>query len=219
MKKNNQPAVPNSKKAKKKSVKGFNWEEWGKDATRLFGEVYRGEHEGKTIVSIFRCLDLSYNKYSEGSWNRHYNDIKNRVLQYKTNVMGLKNDTLHKFVFGVAASQSQPRNPDSATVIAPPITAARKRAIELKSEDTLGSSDSTLSSDDKTFLPDKLEGGVTAFYEEYSFDGNKSELSSLRSNIKIYGSPFLERRYNKEPEAPSPTKVLFKYPPAQILGH
>jgi hypothetical protein len=84
MKRNNQSAVPKAKKAKKKAVKEFVWDEWGKDAAQLFGEVYRGERKGKAIVSIFRHLDLSYNKYSEGSWNRHCNDIKMCVLQYKT---------------------------------------------------------------------------------------------------------------------------------------
>jgi hypothetical protein len=48
-------------------VKGFVWDEWGEDAARLFGDIYRGEHDGKTIVSLFRRLDLPYNKYSEGS--------------------------------------------------------------------------------------------------------------------------------------------------------
>jgi hypothetical protein len=70
MKRNNQPAVPKAKKAKKKAVKGFVPDECGKDAAQLFGEVNRGEHKGKTSVSIFRRLDLSYNKYSEGSWER-----------------------------------------------------------------------------------------------------------------------------------------------------
>jgi hypothetical protein len=76
MKRNNQPAVPKAKKAKKKAVKGFVWDEWGKDAAQLSGKVYLGEHKGEKIGSIFLHLDLPYNKYSEGNWNRHYNDIK-----------------------------------------------------------------------------------------------------------------------------------------------
>jgi hypothetical protein len=119
------------KKAKKKAVKGSVWDEWDKDADQLFGEVYRGGHEGNTIFSIFHRLDLSYNKYSEGSWNGHYSDIGSHVLQYKTDVTGLENETFRRFVFGVAASQSHHRTPDSATVIAPDTTAARKRAREL----------------------------------------------------------------------------------------
>jgi hypothetical protein len=59
--------VPKLKKAKNKSVKGFVFDEWGKDAAQLFGEVFHGVHEGNTIVSIFRRLDLPYNKYSEDS--------------------------------------------------------------------------------------------------------------------------------------------------------
>jgi hypothetical protein len=89
MKRNNQPAVPKAKKAKKKSVKAFVWDEWGRDAAQLFGEVYRGEHKGKTILSIFCRIDPQYNKYSEGSWNMHSNNVKSRVLQHKTDVTGL----------------------------------------------------------------------------------------------------------------------------------
>jgi hypothetical protein len=68
-------------------------------------------------------------------------------------------------------------------------------------------------------LPNKLGGGAAAAYEEYSFDGNKSELSSLQRSGNIYDSPFLERRNNKEPDKPIPTKVLLKDPPAQVFGH
>jgi hypothetical protein len=75
--------APAAKKANKKAVKGTVCDEWGEDAARLFGEIYRGEHEGNTIVSLFHRLDLPYNKYSEGSWNRHHNKIKRRVEIYK----------------------------------------------------------------------------------------------------------------------------------------
>jgi hypothetical protein len=109
MKRNNQPSVPQAKKVKKKAGKGFVWDEWGRYATKFFGEVYRGEHKGKTSVSIFRLLDLPYNKYSKYKWNRHYNGIKSRVLRYKTDAMGLENETFRMLVFGVAAGQSQPR--------------------------------------------------------------------------------------------------------------
>jgi hypothetical protein len=208
MKRNNQPGVPKAKKPKKKAVNGFVWDEWGKYDAQLFGDVCHGQHEGKTIVNIFRRFDLSYNKYSKGIWNRHYKNIISRVLQYKTNMTGLENETFRKLVFGVAACQLQPMTTDSATAIAPATSAARKILRELESEDTLGSSGSTLFSDDETFLPNKRGGGAAAFWEEYSFDGNASEISSLRR------SPFLEIRNIKEHDTPSPTKVLFKYPPS-----
>jgi hypothetical protein len=121
-------------------------------------------------------------------------------------------------VFGVAAGQSPPRTRKYATVIAPTTEAASKRARELESGETLGSSDGTLMSDDETFLPNKLRGGAAAACEEYSFEGNKLQLSSLRRNDNISDSPFLERRDNKEPDTPNPTKVLFKDPPDQVLG-
>jgi hypothetical protein len=73
----------------------------------------------------------------------------------------------------------------------------------------LGSSDGTLSSDDETFLPNKLRSGADAAYEEYIFDGNELALSSVRCNGKISDSPFLERINNKDPETTCPTKVLF----------
>jgi hypothetical protein len=56
--------APAAKKAKKKAAKGFVWDEWGEDAARLFGDIYRGEHEGNTIIRLFRRLDSPYNKYS-----------------------------------------------------------------------------------------------------------------------------------------------------------
>jgi hypothetical protein len=42
MKRNNQPSLPKAKKAKKKAVQGFVWDEWGRDDVQLFGEVYHG---------------------------------------------------------------------------------------------------------------------------------------------------------------------------------
>jgi hypothetical protein len=37
--------APAAKKANKKVVKGFVWDEWGEDTARLFGEIYRGEQK------------------------------------------------------------------------------------------------------------------------------------------------------------------------------
>jgi hypothetical protein len=64
-----------------------------------------------------------------------------------------------------------------------------------------------------------VRGGAAAAYEEYSFDGNKLELSSLQNNDKISDNPFVGRRHNTEPDTPSTTNVLFKDPPAQVLFH
>jgi hypothetical protein len=176
--------APAAKKANKKVVKGFVWDEWGEDTARLFGEMYRGVHEGKTIVSLFCRLDLPYNKYSEGSWNRHHNEIKRRVEVYKQDGTGLENETFRNLVFG-PARQQDPRTPDSATVIGFATAAARKRNREKEKEESLGSSDSTLSSNDENFKPTKLNSAAAADFDQYSFEDNKSELASLRRNGKI----------------------------------
>jgi hypothetical protein len=68
-------------------------------------------------------------------------------------------------------------------------------------------------------MPNKRRGGAADAYEEYSFDGNESELSSTRRNGKISYSPFLERINNTDLQTPSPTKVFFKDPPDQLLFH
>jgi hypothetical protein len=115
--------------------------------------------------------------------------------------MGLHNETFRKLVFGAAIIQQEPHTPDSATSTVPAKSAARKRAKSQESaEDTLWS-DSTLSSDDKTFQPSKLGGLVTDF-KEYSFDDNGSELSSIRRNGKILDIPFLEARNKNKHQTP-----------------
>jgi hypothetical protein len=138
-------------------------------------------------------------------------------MQYQTNVMGLENEIFRKLVFGAAVGQ--PRTPDYATVISPVTESTRKRASEQESEETLGS-ESTLSSDDEIFQPNKL-GGVAVDFEEYYFADNELELSSIQRNGNISYSPFMEARHNKDhdtPDTASHMKVLFKDPPGQVLG-
>jgi hypothetical protein len=81
--------------------------------------------------------------------------------------------------------QKEHRTPDSATVIGFATEAARKRNIEQETEESLGNSDSTLSSDDETFQPTKLDGAAAADVDQYSFEDIKSEVASLQRNGKI----------------------------------
>jgi hypothetical protein len=204
-------------------VKGFVWDEWGEDAARLFGEIYRGEHEGNIIASLFRRLDLPYNKYSEGSWNCHHNEIKRRVEVYKQNGTGLKNKTFRNLVFG-PDRQQEPRTRDSVTVIGFATVPARKRNREKETEESLGSSDSTLSSDDETFQPTKLDGAAAADFGQYSFEDNESELANIRQNSKISDiftggaainqkQPGIVKVVSKKTPKPS---VRIQYPP--VIG-
>jgi hypothetical protein len=170
--------APAAKKANKKALKGIVWDERGEDAARFFGEIYRGEHEGNTIVSLFHRLDLPYNKYSEGSWNRHHNKIKRIVAVYKQDGTGLENETFCNLVFG-PDRQQEPCTPDSGTVIRFVTAAARKRNREKETEESLGSSDSTRLSNNETFQPTKLDGAAAAYFDQYSFEDNQSELASL----------------------------------------
>jgi hypothetical protein len=55
-----------------------------------------------------------------------------------------------------------------------------------RNRESLGSSDSTRSSNDETFQPAKLDGAASADFDQYSFEDNKSELAILGRNGKIY---------------------------------
>jgi hypothetical protein len=81
--------------------------------------------------------------------------------------------------------QQEPRTPDSVAVIGFATAAARKRNREKEIEESLGSSGSTLSSDDETFQPTKLDGAAAADFDQYSFEDNESELASLQRKGKI----------------------------------
>jgi superfamily I DNA/RNA helicase len=64
------------------------------------------EESTREIKLLFRRLDLPYKKYSEGSWNRHHNEIKQIVEVYKQDGTGLDNETFRNLVLDLITSKS-----------------------------------------------------------------------------------------------------------------
>jgi hypothetical protein len=137
--------------------------------------------------------------------------------------MGLENETFCNLVFKPDHQQDY-QTSDSAIVIRCATEAARKNR-EKETEESLGSSGSTLLSNDETFHAYKLNGAAEADFDEYSFEDNESELLSLRQNGKIPDTFAWGGGVNKNQPGTTPvvskknpkSTVCIQDPP--VLGH